>query len=154
MKQSAIKIWGIVAFILAGVSGVVVSVITHHKELKQIRDMQQLVYPHVVDNRMATYHYPLSFVNELKDDPHAGQKIFMHYCVACHAPDAIVPVNAPRVGVPSDWAKINTDNINVILQHTFLGYQQMPARGGCFECSDELLRKAVQYILDHRNKYP
>lgn len=154
MNNNVLKVAGIICVIFSGVAGVIISVMIHHKELAQVREMQDLAYPHVVDNRMATYHYPLSFVAQLKGDPNAGQKVFMHYCVSCHAQDPIVPVNAPRIGVASDWAKINTYSMKEILNDTFLGNKQMPARGGCFECSDELLTEAVHYILNHRTKYP
>ena len=119
-----------------------------------MREMQNLAYPHVVDNRMVTYHYPLSFIAQLKGDPNAGQKVFMHYCVSCHAQDPIVPVNAPRIGIAADWTKINTYSMKVIMNDTFLGNKQMPARGGCFECSDELLTQTIHYILSHQTHYP
>ena len=154
MNSQYLKALGIIGIIVAGVAGVILSVVTHHKELAQVREMQNLAYPHVVDNRMVTYHYPLSFIAQLKGDPNAGQKVFMNYCVSCHAQDPIVPVNAPRIGIAADWTKINTYSMKVIMNDTFLGNKQMPARGGCFECSDELLTQTIHYILSHQTHYP
>jgi cytochrome c5 len=39
--------------------------------------------------------------------------------------------------------------LDILLNITVNGVGAMPARGGCFECSDEQLRTTIRYILDH-----
>lgn len=96
---------------------------------------------------MRTYHYPASFVSGLKNDPKAGMKIYREYCAACHAPQPMIEINAPAKGNKALWQALNQSLGEAGLwQYTLMGHNAMPARGGCFECSDEQLRQAMQYL--------
>ena len=94
-------------------------------------------------------HYPLTFVMQLKNDPHAGQKIFAEYCSVCHSPNPEIPVHAPRIGYKQDWLKFKKMSVDDLFKLATIGYGAMPARGGCFECTDQQLKQAMQYILDN-----
>jgi len=95
-----------------------------------------------------TFHYPALFVGQLKGDPLAGKKIFQEFCVACHAKEPRIDVHAPRIGVSSDWKFRRSRGMPILLKTTINGVGAMPARGGCFECSDDQLRQTIQYIID------
>lgn len=94
-----------------------------------------------------TFHYPIQFVEKLKNNPHAGKKIYQEYCAACHDPEPLIAVNAPRFGHREDWQAYARLDMQTLLAITSRGVSAMPARGGCFECDDALLEQAIRYIL-------
>lgn len=101
----------------------------------------------LVDGSMRTYHYPSSFANSLKNDPKAGAKIYREYCAACHAPQPMIDINAPARGNKVLWQALKQSlGEEGLWQYTSMGHNAMPARGGCFECSDDQLRQAMQYL--------
>lgn len=96
---------------------------------------------------MRTYHYPASFLSQLKNDPKAGEKVYEEYCAACHAPNPRVDINAPSKGNKAVWQALRQSlGEEGLWQYTLTGHNAMPARGGCFECSDVQLRQALQYL--------
>ena len=123
-------------FALAGVGGLVASIFIHR---------QPTPPPYVEPTRTA--HYPITFVSQLKDDPHAGKKIFQEYCATCHAKNSVIPVNAPRIGDKAAWAPFKKIGFEMLFKLAAEGYKAMPARGGCFECSDKQLKAAIRYML-------
>lgn len=98
-------------------------------------------------------HHPQEFVQGLKDDPHAGEKIYQQFCSNCHAQKPIIPVGAPAIGDEKAWVKRLSKGQKTLLENTLNGYGVMPARGGCFECSDEQIQMAINYILDSSIKH-
>jgi cytochrome c5 len=103
--------------------------------------------PLPADSTMQTFHYPTLFVSQLKGDPHAGEKIFKEYCVSCHVANPVIEVNAPAIGDEKAWHFRRQLGMNTLLKITIDGVGAMPARGGCFECSDEQLRATIAYML-------
>jgi len=94
-----------------------------------------------------TYHYPSTFVKQLKGDPQAGQKIFKQFCTSCHGNPPIIDINAPKIGDKKAWEIRRQMGMPALLKITTTGLGAMPARGGCFECSDDQLRESIRYIL-------
>ncbi|OGO93344.1 MAG: hypothetical protein A3F41_01385 [Coxiella sp. RIFCSPHIGHO2_12_FULL_44_14] len=92
-------------------------------------------------------HYPTLFVNQLKNDPTAGKKIFHEYCAACHAQQPEIDIHAPRFGDHATWSAFKALGSEKLFQWTTQGHGAMPARGGCFECSDEQLKAAIRYLI-------
>lgn len=76
-----------------------------------------------------------------------GEQIVQHYCVTCHAEKPIIPLGAPRIGSSIDWKPRIKLGIDTLLMHTDQGINAMPARGGCFECSDKQLLLAIIAML-------
>ena len=97
---------------------------------------------------MQTFHYPARFVKQLANDPDAGRKIFNEFCAACHSEEPAIDVNAPLIGDKKIWQGLRQLGIPALLKMTIKGVGRMPARGGCFECSDEQLAETIQYILE------
>lgn len=91
-------------------------------------------------------HHPERLIESLKEDPKAGEKVYLEFCAVCHDPDPQIPLGAPRIGVSADW-KHRKKNLEEMTKSVAEGLNTMPARGGCFECSDALLEAAVQYLL-------
>lgn len=94
-------------------------------------------------------HHPQDFLDSVSGSNQEAEQIVKHFCATCHAPHPMIPLGAPRIGVPSDWQPRLKQGMDILLKHTNEGFGLMPARGGCFECSDQQLRMAIQYMLSH-----
>ena len=94
-----------------------------------------------------TYHYPATFVKQLKGDPNAGEKIFKQFCTSCHGNPPIIDIKAPQIGDKKAWKIRRQMGMQTLMKITTMGVGAMPARGGCFECSDDQLRETIRYIL-------
>lgn len=124
--------------------------------MTSIHDQQSATTTSVAANTVEisqVAHYPLTFVAQLKNDPGAGRKIFKEYCASCHAAHPLIPVHAPAIGNKNDWARFSKMSLDQLFKLAAQGYGAMPARGGCFECSDAQLKLAIEYLLhpSHRN---
>lgn len=128
-------------FVLSGILGFATSYYHSHQS------SQQYVMPHEIE----TFHYPATFVNQLIDDPQAGKKIFKEFCSSCHGAPPLIDVHAPLIQDKKAWDINQKLGMKTLLNITIHGSGAMPARGGCFECSDGQLRQAIQYILDSSN---
>jgi cytochrome c5 len=95
----------------------------------------------------AESHHPQAFLQSVKGTKDEGMKIVNHFCINCHARKPLINLGAPRIHEESDWLPRVKQGINQLLQHTEEGFNAMPARGGCFECSDEQLGLAILALL-------
>lgn len=125
----------IVLLVASGISGFMFSLYGHSRLL--VDDIQTI----------EVAHYPATFVKQLKGDPLAGQKIFQEFCSACHANPPIIDIPAPRIGDKKAWQRRRQMGMPVLLKVTINGIGAMPARGGCFECSDQQLQETILYML-------
>ncbi|WP_165474723.1 c-type cytochrome [Legionella nagasakiensis] len=92
-------------------------------------------------------HHPQDFLKEISGSNNAGEHIVHHFCIHCHDRKPRIPVGAPRIGVTSDWEPRVKRGLDVLFKHTDEGLNAMPARGGCFECSDQQLLEAILVML-------
>ncbi len=95
----------------------------------------------------AASHHPLDWIKSLEGRADKSQQIYQAYCKNCHDSKPVIPLGAPRVGVVKDW-----QGRKDLLNSTLLGKGMMPARGGCFECSDESLQEVIVYMLKFKNE--
>jgi cytochrome c5 len=95
----------------------------------------------------ANSHHPQEFLQSIKGSKDEGMKIVRHFCSSCHATKPMIELGAPKIKNQNDWASRIKKGIGVLLSHTEEGFNAMPARGGCFECSDEQLRLAILAML-------
>ena len=96
---------------------------------------------------IAASHHPEDFLQHIQGQPDEGQQIVAHFCSNCHAAKPLINIGAPRIGDDGDWELRMAQGLKVLFQHTAEGYHAMPPRGGCFECSDEQLNKAIRVLL-------
>ncbi len=95
----------------------------------------------------AATHRPQAFLDQIRGTKGEGQAIVQHFCATCHAEHPLISIGAPRIGHAGDWVARRKQDPALLWQHTEEGYHAMPARGGCFECSDEQLKKAILILV-------
>ena len=98
------------------------------------------------------FHHPQAFLDKIKGRKDAGKLIYQQFCELCHAMKPLVNVAAPRIGVNTDWDWRLKQGMNAMIERINLGVRAMPPRGGCFECSDEQLKEAVEYMLPKKSQ--
>ena len=103
-------------------------------------------------NCYSASHHPQDFLKEVSGAKHEGSLIVEHYCAMCHAEKPLVSLGAPRIGNSADWEPRLTSGLDVLFKHLDSGYNAMPARGGCFECSDKQLMMAINALLPKSKK--
>jgi cytochrome c5 len=91
-------------------------------------------------------HHPQQFLQSISGAKNEGEQIYQHFCSNCHAIKPLISLGAPRIG-KADWSIRLKQGMKVLFKHTDEGLNAMPARGGCFECTDEQLLKAIQYMI-------
>lgn len=93
------------------------------------------------------FHHPQEFVENLKKDKKPGKAIYKAFCANCHNVKPLISVGAPRFRIKKDWADRIKNTKDNFLEVIDKGKGLMPARGGCFECSDQDLLEAIKYML-------
>lgn len=97
---------------------------------------------------LAAEHHPEEFLVSIQGSPNAGEKIYTHFCATCHAPNPLISVAAPSMGVKKDWEPyIKNQTVDQMMKVIDSGLGAMPPRGGCFECSDDELKAAIIFML-------
>lgn len=103
---------------------------------------------------LAAGHHPQAFLTEIKGSKTEGAQIVQHYCAMCHAATPMIQLGAPAMGDKAAWAPRLKHGIAVLFHHADEGLNAMPARGGCFECTDQQLMLAILALLppkqDHK----
>ena len=113
-----------------------------------------LIFCHVIMISMAhaNTHHPQDFLDKIKDSKDAGKSVYEHFCSVCHNPKPQILLGAPRSQVHEDWVMRTKTGLNALIKNTHEGFNAMPPRGGCFECSDEQLFAALLYMLPSEEK--
>lgn len=78
-------------------------------------------------------------------EPRSGEEVYASACQACHASGA---AGAPILGDEAAWADRIDKGMETLVSNAINGYNAMPAKGGCGNCSDEEIELAVQHIVD------
>ena len=78
---------------------------------------------------------------QLSEGFNAQQK-YMASCFACHSTGA---AGAPKVGagMSAEWEPRLEKGLDAVVQNAINGINTMPAKGLCFDCTDEDLRAIV-----------
>ena len=100
----------------------------------------------------AASHRPQDFLQGVKGKVDEGKQIVGHFCAVCHALKPQIQIGAPRQGVELEWQGRIKQGLLALLEHTDEGLNSMPARGGCFECSDEQLLKAIMVLVPAKHR--
>lgn len=76
---------------------------------------------------------------------HPGKATYNEACISCHNPGIS---GAPRLGDPDAWQPRAAKGRQALVNSTINGMNNMPAKGMCWQCSDEDLGLAVDYMLE------
>jgi len=80
-------------------------------------------------------------------EPRTGEAIYGTSCTTCHATGV---AGAPMLGDGAAWsARVAEKGLDTLYTHAIGGFMGMPAKGMCFDCSDDEIKVAVDYILDN-----
>ncbi|KKE81035.1 c-type cytochrome, partial [Pseudoalteromonas luteoviolacea] len=74
--------------------------------------------------------------------PRSGEQIYQASCFACHGTGAL---GAPKTA--DEWATRLTKGADVLLDHAINGFNAMPPKGTCMDCSDEEIQAAIDFML-------
>jgi len=83
---------------------------------------------------------------QLSDGFNPEQK-YMASCFACHSTGA---AGAPKVGegMIVEWEARLEKGLDAMVANTVNGLNTMPAKGLCFDCTDDDLRAIVEYMIE------
>lgn len=73
-----------------------------------------------------------------------GQKRYEETCHICHGPGL---AGSPKLGDKAEWAPRIAEGMDVLMKRAIQGYKAMPPKGTCTNCSDEEIKKAVEYMI-------
>lgn len=85
-------------------------------------------------------------IAQISDGFNPEQK-YMASCFACHSTGA---AGAPKVGdgMAVEWEPRLEKGLDAVVANTVNGLNTMPAKGLCFDCTDDDLRAIVQYMIE------
>ncbi|MBP9722420.1 MAG: cytochrome c5 family protein [Gammaproteobacteria bacterium] len=107
------------------------------------------------EERILQYIKPLGTVNMAEGaavDPNAkpalakdaGLKRYKSSCYICHDTGAS---GAPKLGDKGAWGSRIAKGMDTLHEHAIKGFNAMPAKGGCLNCSDEEIVMTVEYMI-------
>jgi cytochrome c5 len=75
----------------------------------------------------------------------SGETVYNLGCAACH--------NAGLAGAPlyaddSQWETRLIKGLEMLTSNAYNGYNAMPAKGLCMDCSEEEIKRSVEYMLE------
>lgn len=76
-------------------------------------------------------------------DESTGITVYNKFCVGCHVSGA---GGAPKQGDDAAWAERLAQGLDTLYEHAIQGYNSMPPKGGCSDCTDEEIIAATQYL--------
>lgn len=82
-----------------------------------------------------------------------GEAIFSEYCSKCHTGGFTGWITgAPKKGDADAWAPYIKNGVDVMTASAIKGIGNMDPKGGCEKCSEEQIRKVVEYIVSQSKK--
>lgn len=78
-------------------------------------------------------------------DGRTGEAVYNQGCAACHTAGL---AGAPMLGNDSQWTDRTTKGLELLTSNAYNGYNAMPAKGMCIDCSETEIERSVQYMLD------
>lgn len=78
------------------------------------------------------------------DGPRSGQAVYDKFCMACHTSGAL---GAPKINVAADWEARLEQGMDTVFDHAWEGFNAMPPKGTCNDCSEEEIQAAIDYMI-------
>ncbi|KJY79878.1 c-type cytochrome [Vibrio nigripulchritudo] len=77
--------------------------------------------------------------------PRDGATVYNIFCTACHGTGVS---GAPIKGDGAQWAPRIAQGMDVMTDHAINGFNAMPAKGACMDCSDEEIVAAIEHMIE------
>lgn len=77
--------------------------------------------------------------------PRSGQAVYDSKCATCHTTGA---AGAPKMGDVAAWTPRMAKGMDVLYTSAISGFNGMPAKGLCFDCSDDEIKASVDYMAE------
>ena len=74
-----------------------------------------------------------------------GEAVYNLGCAACHTAGL---AGAPMLANQAQWEGRLDKGLETLTNNAYNGYNAMPAKGLCMDCSLEEIERSVQYMLD------
>ena len=74
----------------------------------------------------------------------SGEEIYTGKCSACHASGVL---GAPKFGTNELQLRLDDKGMETLLSHAINGFNAMPPRGTCADCSDDEIQAAIDHML-------
>lgn len=75
----------------------------------------------------------------------SAKETYQTKCFACHGTGA---AGAPKLGDKDAWAPRVAQGIDVLYDHAIKGFNAMPPKGACMDCSDAVIKSVVDYLVE------
>lgn len=79
-------------------------------------------------------------------DSATGEKLYKQTCFICHGTGV---AGAPKFGDKAAWAPRIEKGEATLVKHAIEGFNTMPPKGGCADCSDDDIKAAVSYMIEN-----
>lgn len=76
--------------------------------------------------------------------PRSGEQVYSTKCFTCHATGA---AGAPKFADVAAWAPRIGQGMETLYTHALMGFNAMPAKGLCMDCSDDEVKAAVDHMV-------
>lgn len=73
----------------------------------------------------------------------SGDAVYNKFCSACHTSGVL---GAPKLNNAADWEPRLAQGMDTVLKHAIEGYNAMPPKGTCNDCSDAEIQAAIDYM--------
>ena len=73
----------------------------------------------------------------------SGEDVYNKACVACHAAGVL---GAPKLNNATDWSPRLEKGFDAVLSNAINGFNAMPPKGTCMNCSDDEIKAAIEYM--------
>ncbi len=77
--------------------------------------------------------------------PRDGASVYGTFCIACHASGVS---GAPKTGDAGDWSPRIAQGRDILNDHAINGFNAMPAKGSCMDCSDDEIIAAIDHMIE------
>lgn len=78
--------------------------------------------------------------------PRTGEQLYTAKCSLCHGTGAL---GSPKFGDASAWApRVAARKLEGLVEHAITGFNAMPPKGTCADCTDDEIKGAVKYMVD------
>jgi cytochrome c5 len=79
--------------------------------------------------------------------PRTAEDVYKASCHTCH--EAGIG-GAPKLGDTADWKARLGKGLEQVYSHAINGFNAMPPKGTCMNCSDEEIKETVDFMAKHK----